>query len=1163
MAAALGYHSRPKSASAPIYTATHSCTRLGAIQRLVRIWRDVDALLLVLGVDSESNEATRRLVNYLLFGLTGHQLTDLSLGFTDEKMEDVVLLIGRDCVHLYCNAWNFPSLLPVVANWRGLQLHCLPKDECSDEDLLEEFKIRKFIQMTNGIKKIGIPYGADDTSSFNNMLIEKWPLIQCYALDDFKTGGFFTMNHDVVDVADRLTSLYTTVDVPSLTYIVTHVLPSFECQWKDMMAVIDIAGSDGIPALSEEQIAEPFNVYYKHGQTQRFVRNEEIIGSYCRPRVHVGLNTCRVAMESVAAQVSSQSSSTISTKTTVGSAAYTGIATHMICHCSEPRGALSCTRTYFFHEGNAKQLPTSDVWQLQQIYMSCIDAVIEAVDTYSHTHSTHESEKMCVRKLRHVVSEKKLKVDNELLKFKSKKNVEFLLIARDFMGRSVELKDGQYCPVIKTVCVTVHDIPSIEHVGKLAGSVSFGESFMDSVILTQSNEADVALSSKVIILTSSILRATSWMANTKASGNEDESHQDVTELVSEGKLKFSVQLVVNNQFVRWLNGTLHLIDNAFVFEHSHLGFVYLPLEQLNRLQLFDEVSKGVALLIVGCNEEIVCHLPSWLRQSGTLVFSITTRISAHKTFYKQFVPRMRSKELNGPKLEDLTALQEEYQDIFKQVCYHHSIRATGSEATLMDKAYNKLPYLSRFVDHLCASKAMHTTIISNNDFPALVSQLLPTRPSTDVHVAASRLMHCIVTVLTGVPGSGKDQLSRSIVSWDKDSTKWVVLRQPFDSCDDDFDIESFQSSLTAITERMGKKLSASMRRTRILVITPGLTDVRHVVGAILHHPEESVREMVKIGAVTACVDSHNCVLRNGLFFPNLLENCAIGLVNNIVWTGLRSESPSNVELLIRACNPTASFFDSQPLKEEAMDSILSDDAFNDTACLHDRLLFHGQALCSPRSTIQPVKGFNKVCLKFCQPLDRRLLTSQLTSLKFENKHDTNDTQPIVYLIKAKVWLTDSLQINNLEFVRQSGWLTLSPSDVGQISSPAHFANGQGGETALPSENCFVFFGTQLTDGWLKNWLRGCKLQMETKKAHRTRSGLTSTEIDSINSAHKHDPLPPGTFYNGSHFLSMDGEKSDKHPCLDQFIDDFLDAQNKEIDRHNSELDQNAVADMFE
>lgn len=98
--------------------------------------------------------------------------------------------------------------------------------------------------------------------------------------------------------------------------------------------------------------------------------------------------------------------------------------------------------------------------------------------------------------------------------------------------RSVELKDGQYCPLVKTVWLilslhrvscsacctfvcqvhlTVYDIPSVEHTGKLAGSVSFGESFMDSVILTQSNESEVSFSSEVIVLTSSIPRVTSWM----------------------------------------------------------------------------------------------------------------------------------------------------------------------------------------------------------------------------------------------------------------------------------------------------------------------------------------------------------------------------------------------------------------------------------------------------------------------------------------------------------------------------------------------------------------------------------------------------------------------------------------------------------------------------
>lgn len=69
------------------------------------------------------------------------------------------------------------------------------------------------------------------------MIFDNEELVDC-------SGGFFTMHHDVVDVADRLMPLYTTLDVPSLTYLVTHVLPTFEHHWKDLVAVVDIAGSD-------------------------------------------------------------------------------------------------------------------------------------------------------------------------------------------------------------------------------------------------------------------------------------------------------------------------------------------------------------------------------------------------------------------------------------------------------------------------------------------------------------------------------------------------------------------------------------------------------------------------------------------------------------------------------------------------------------------------------------------------------------------------------------------------------------------------------------------------------------------------------------------------------------------------------------------------------
>jgi hypothetical protein len=113
------------------------------------------------------------------------------------------------------------------------------------------------------------------------------------------------------------------------------------------------------------------------------------------------------------------------------------------------------------------------------------------------------------------------------------------------------LQDGQYCSLVKTICLTVYDIPSIEHPGKLCGSVSFGESFMDSVILTHSEEGDVSFNSDVIVLTSSVVRVTSWMAGERTHGYDSE----VAELLSEVKLRDTALMIVNNQFVRWLDGT--------------------------------------------------------------------------------------------------------------------------------------------------------------------------------------------------------------------------------------------------------------------------------------------------------------------------------------------------------------------------------------------------------------------------------------------------------------------------------------------------------------------------------------------------------------------------------------------------------------------------------
>jgi len=73
---------------------------------------------------------------------------------------DVVLVIRRDRVDVYCNSVNYAHLMPMVAHWRRLRIHCLRSDNVTDS---EEFKIASFVSMVDGCSVIGIPYSSVHT----------------------------------------------------------------------------------------------------------------------------------------------------------------------------------------------------------------------------------------------------------------------------------------------------------------------------------------------------------------------------------------------------------------------------------------------------------------------------------------------------------------------------------------------------------------------------------------------------------------------------------------------------------------------------------------------------------------------------------------------------------------------------------------------------------------------------------------------------------------------------------------------------------------------------------------------------------------------------------------------------------------------------------------
>ena len=60
-----------------------------------------------------------------------------------------------------------------------------------NEDEKEEFKIRSFADMLDGLSDIGVPYWTKpglfaskrSVSEFSKLAIEKWPVIQAYAIE--------------------------------------------------------------------------------------------------------------------------------------------------------------------------------------------------------------------------------------------------------------------------------------------------------------------------------------------------------------------------------------------------------------------------------------------------------------------------------------------------------------------------------------------------------------------------------------------------------------------------------------------------------------------------------------------------------------------------------------------------------------------------------------------------------------------------------------------------------------------------------------------------------------------------------------------------------------------------------------------------------------------
>ncbi|XP_075922037.1 dynein axonemal assembly factor 9 isoform X1 [Petromyzon marinus] len=1180
-----------RSAKGDAAARSTTCSRLRQVQRILLGGSDSkpDALLCILGIDSRYNEGCSELANYLLFGFYAQDHSELDRkSFPEEVLDDVIILVKPESVHLYCNPVNYPHLVPYVARWRNLQIHCMTAMEYEDEEAGEEFKITSFVNMVQDCKTVGVPYSAQGhPQKFDMFVMEKWPMIQAFALEGLGGGGFFTMKHELVDLSEDLWEVYSRLDPVSLESLITEELVLFEWQWKTFFSNFDIESPASILDLSEAQVGEPFRSYFNHGMLSSHIPSKTSSSSRRQPLVLFGIRTGRQGMEEEDNNFSFPSESHLLRNT--GPAA--SHARHMIIQCSNPKGPLSCARTYFFGSSHTPYMDNNNEQQmdpvlrvLSGVYASGVEAVLAGIVHYTETGDAFTT-KATVEQLFFSCLDK-----YDLSKYKStlRSALSFTIQPVNLQGRVCSMDEDACRFHVKTASLLVYDIPDLEE-GRFSilGSVAFSESFLDSRVPVQAADGSLSVDGKCAILTANIPRYTSWLVE-EAGVILSEKAQEIIKGDGCGLLGKRIAgpdlayIHCSSPFSNPEEGKLTLLSSGILFVHRKYGSVILPMSHMTAIKFYDGDSCSVvAMVVIEYKRSLLPFLPFHLSGSTfSLAFGLMPKSTAYKTFYREVLSSWRNRaEEFGVALKMISQQElSEHAQLYTALETKRASTCVDSVGTGRPSIYTSLPHFEKFLKHFEVSSVLMDPILSSH-FKLLIN------PSENENQANEDLRgKMVITIITGLPGSHRERLCATLVNLSKEHDRWAVLHNATES-GAELNAEALQRYLSGVLQshlyRSPRHALITRKKLRILMLTPGFADVVDVVQAIRTHPDPTVGSHFVIGAITACVNPLAACMEHSLTFPKLLEQCAQGWASNVVLTGPNHEKQhprvKQLKELIRLVNPSAALIQAENgnvSRNEDIEMILSENSFNDAAMVRARHLLTPGWASGMFSSGAACPAMQQISVRFNRPLEKPLFIGQCKALK--GMLSSSPFCGNIYSIQGRLKFSDSPKVVEVSHVTlANNSLTLTATREGPVPRPPPAPRGSGGlvggdgqsadGTGMHPEGRYhlVFTGCGLREECLKDWLRRSAKQITKNKTIKTKESLTQKELMSIHATRHLDPLPPGYFYNGMQFINFFGEKSNQHPLMETFIDEHLERLNAEINKYNAQLQRVAHHDLFE
>ncbi|KAM9059229.1 dynein axonemal assembly factor 9 isoform 3-T3 [Megaptera novaeangliae] len=1097
---------------------------------------------------------------------------------------DVIILIKSDSVHLYCNPINYRYLLPYVAHWRNLHFHCMTENEYEDEEAAEEFKIASFVDMVRDCSRIGIPYSSQGhLQIFDMFVVEKWPIVQAFALEGIGGDGFFTMKYELQDVSLNLWNVYSKMDPMSLESLLSEDLVAFERQWTNFFANFDTE----IPfllELSESQAGEPFRSYFSHGMISSHI-TENSSGDWevqdhgtgrfgvCpnrQPFVLFGNHSTRENLNAGNFNFPSEGHLVRSTGPS-GS-----FAKHMVVQCVSPKGPLACSRTYFFgathvpYLGDDNKLPkkTEQIRLLSQVYAAVIEAVLAAIVCYAKTSSLTKAKEVAEQTFGSGLN------SFELMQFKAalRSKMAFHIHAVNNQGRLVPLDSEDSLYFVKTACMTIYDIPDLLGGSGCLGSVVFSESFLTSQILVKEKDGTVTTETSFIILTAAIPRFCSWLVEDIEAKFSEKAQQSVMgdecflgTFLTRGE---GAYLYSSNPQSWPEEGKVHFFSGGLLFSDRHHGNIIISKDHMNSVLFYDGDSTSiVAALLIDFKSSLLPHLPvHFCGSSNFLMIALFPKSKIYQTFYSEVFSPWQQQANSGLSLkviqEDGLSVEQKRLHSSAQKLFSVLSHSAGEKRSPLKLLSAELPELDGFLQRFAVSSISREPVMRTH-LPVLLQQaeINPTHRVENDKV--------IISIVTGLPGCHASELCAFLVTLHKEYGRWMVYRQVMDSSEC-FHAAHFQrylsSALEAQQNRSARQSAYIRKKTRLLVVLQGYTDVIDVVQALQIHPDSNVKSSFTIGAITVCVEPLSCYMEHRFLFPKCLDQCSQGLVSNVVFTSHTTEQrhPLLIQLqsLIRAANPSAAFILAENgivTRNEDIELILSENSFSSPQMLRSRYLMYPGWYEGKFDVGSVFPLMVQICVWFGRPLEKTRFVAKCKAIQSSIKPSPFSGN--IYHILGKVKFSDSERTMEVCHNTLANSLSIVPVLEGPTPPPDSRSTPQG---SSGQQECYlVFIGCSLKEESVKDWLRQSAKQKPQRKALKTRGMLTQQEIRNIHVKRHLDPLPAGYFYNGTQFVNFFGDKTDFHPLMDQFMNDYVEEANREIEKYNRELEQQEYHDLFE